>query len=113
VPILTRARLYSTYPRKLREYVYRRKLITLPFAVRASSAMPAATLHLADRGLLREGYFADVIAFDPATVADRATYEDPEFLALGMKYVIVNGKLAVENGAYTKALAGRPLRRKE
>jgi N-acyl-D-amino-acid deacylase len=106
-------RLFGTFPKKLREYVYTKKLITLPFAVHQSSVRTAETLHLRDRGLLKPGYFADVIAFDPATIADRSTYEDPEVLAVGMKYVVVNGKLGVENGEYTKALAGKPLRRNQ
>jgi len=104
-------RKYGTFPRKLRLYVYEKKVVTLPFAIRASSALAAETLHLADRGLLRGGYFADVIAFDPATVTDRATYEHPDLLATGVKYVIVNGKIAVDGGKYTGALAGRALRR--
>lgn len=104
-------RKYGTFPRKLRLYVYQKKTITLPFAIRASSALAAETFHFADRGLLREGYFADVIAFDPATVTDRATYEHPDVLAAGMRYVIVNGKIAVQGGKYTGALAGRALRR--
>jgi N-acyl-D-amino-acid deacylase len=106
-------RLFGTFPKKLREYVYTKKLITLPFAVHQSSVRTAETLHLRDRGLLKPGYFADVIAFDPATIADRSTYEDPEVLAVGMKYVVVSGKLAVENGEYTKVLAGKPLRRNQ
>ena len=57
------------------------------------------------------GYFADVIVFDEKTVADRSTYEQPELLAVGMRFVFVNGKLAVEDGNYTGALAGRPLRK--
>jgi N-acyl-D-amino-acid deacylase len=61
--------------------------------------------------LIREGYFADVIVFDPNTVSDRSTYEQPEVLAVGMKFVIVNGKIAVESGAYTGVLAGRALRK--
>lgn len=103
-------RLYGTFPRKLRIYVYQKKLITLPFMVHVSSDVPAEMLGLRDRGLLREGYIADVIAFDPATVADKATYEHPELLATGMKYVFVNGTLTVNAGNYTGALAGRPLR---
>jgi len=105
-------RMYGTYPRKIRRYVFEKRIITLPFAIHASTAMPANLLHLADRGVLRVGNCADVIAFDPKTIADRATYEKPEELAIGMKYVIVNGKLAVENGNYTGAVAGRALRRK-
>jgi N-acyl-D-amino-acid deacylase len=104
-------RKYGTFTRKLREYVYNQKLISLPFAVRNSSALTAETFRIPERGLIREGYFADVIVFDEKTVADRATYEQPELLSVGMKYVIVNGKIAVENGTYTGALAGRALRK--
>jgi N-acyl-D-amino-acid deacylase len=105
-------RKYGTFPRKLREYVYKQKLITLPFAVRNSSALTAETFRIPERGSIREGYFADVIVFDEKTVADRATYEQPELLSVGMKFVIVNGKIAVENGAYTGVLAGRALRKR-
>ncbi|MGH9863899.1 MAG: N-acyl-D-amino-acid deacylase family protein [Candidatus Acidiferrales bacterium] len=105
-------RLYGTFPRKLRIYVYQKKLITLPFMVHASSKMPAEMLGLRDRGELREGYIADVIVFDPATIRDEATYEHPEILAAGMKYVFINGVLAVNAGKYTGALAGRALRHK-
>jgi N-acyl-D-amino-acid deacylase len=104
-------RKYGTFPRKLRVYVYEKKIITLPFAIHASSGLTAQMLHLSNRGLLREGHFADVIAFDPATVADRSTYERPDVLATGMRYVIVNGKIAIEDGKYTGVLAGRALRR--
>ncbi|HEV2489986.1 MAG TPA: amidohydrolase family protein [Candidatus Acidoferrales bacterium] len=102
-------RLYGTFPRKLRLYVYQKKLITLPFMVHVSTEEPAEMLGLHDRGLLREGYFADVIAFDPATVADKATYEHPEILATGMKYIFINGVLTVAAGKYTGALPGRAL----
>lgn len=105
-------RLYGTFPRKLRMYVYQRKLITLPFMVHVSAEEPAEMLGLRDRGLLRRGYFADVIAFDPKTVADKATYEHPEVLSAGMEYVFVNGALTVDSGKYTSALAGRALKHK-
>src|SRR6266851_4059431 len=104
-------RKYGTFTRKLREYVYNQKLISLPFAVRNSSALTAETFRIPERGLIREGYFADVIVFDEKTVADRATYEQPELLSVGMKFVIVNGRVAVENGKYTGVLAGRALRK--
>ncbi|MCA1591415.1 MAG: D-aminoacylase [Acidobacteria bacterium] len=106
-------RKYGTFPRKLREYVYKRKLITLPFAIRASSALTAATFRIPERGLLRVGYFADVIVFDEQTIADRATYREPELLSTGMRYVFVNGKPAVEDGKYNGALAGRALRKNQ
>jgi N-acyl-D-amino-acid deacylase len=104
-------RKYGTFPRKLRIYVYDKKLITLPFAIRASSAMTAQMLRIPDRGLLRTGYFADVIVYDPKTIRDAATYEHPQVLAEGMRYVIVNGKLAVEEGKFTGTLAGRALKK--
>ena len=104
-------RKYGTFPRKLRQYVLQDKVISLPFFVRNSSSLVAETFRIPERGLIREGYFADVIVFDPLTVSDRSTYEQPELYAVGMKFVIVNGKIAVENGAYTGVLAGRALRK--
>jgi N-acyl-D-aspartate/D-glutamate deacylase len=104
-------RKYGTFPRKLREYVFEKKLVTLPFAIRAGSALTAETFRIPSRGRLRVGYFADIIVFDPRTVRDRATYEQPETLAVGMKYVIVNGKISVDDGKYTGILAGRALRK--
>ncbi|MEP6820422.1 MAG: D-aminoacylase [bacterium] len=104
-------RKYGTFPRKLREYVYNEKLISLSFAVRNSSALTAETFRIPERGLLRVGYFADLIVFDEKTIADRSTYEQPELLAVGMRYVIVNGQLAVDDGKLTGVLAGRPLRK--
>jgi N-acyl-D-aspartate/D-glutamate deacylase len=83
----------------------------LPFAIRAGSALTAETFRIPSRGRLRVGYFADIIVFDPRTVRDRATYEQPETLAVGMKYVIVNGKISVDDGKYTGILAGRALRK--
>ncbi len=102
-------RKYGTFPRKLRVYVNEKKIVSLASAVHSSSGLTAQAMHLADRGLLREGYFADVIAFDPASIADRATYEHPDVLANGVKLVIVNGKVAVDGGKYTGSLAGRAL----
>ena len=104
-------RKYGTFPRKLREYVYRRKLISLPFAIRASSALTAEACRVPERGLLNVGYFADVIVFDEKTIDDRATYERPQVLAVGMRYVIVNGKIVIEGGRYNGTLNGRPLRK--
>lgn len=104
-------RKYGTFTRKLREYVYQRKVISLGFAVRNGSALTAEWFRIPDRGLIREGYFADVIVFDEQTVADRATYEQPEVLSVGMKFVVVNGKVAVDDGAYNGVLAGRALRK--
>ena len=105
-------RKYGTFPRKLREYVLNRKIISLPFAIRASSALPAETFRIPGRGRLTPGYFADVVVFDEKTVADKSTYEQPEILAVGIKYVLVNGKVAVDDGKYNDTLAGRPIRKK-
>jgi N-acyl-D-amino-acid deacylase len=104
-------RKYGTFPRKLREYVFTRSVLTLPEMLQRSSALTAETFGIADRGKLAAGYFADVIVFDTASVADRATYEEPTRLAVGMRYVLVNGVVAVDRGEYTGALAGRALRR--
>jgi N-acyl-D-aspartate/D-glutamate deacylase len=103
-------RKYGTYPKKLRQYVLTKHTISLPFFVRASAALPAETLHLKDRGYLREGYFADIAVIDEATVADQSTYEQPTRLATGMRWVIVNGRIAVDDGKPTGVLAGRALR---
>ncbi len=103
-------RKYGSYPRKIREYVLNRKVISMPRMVEASSHQVAQIFKLRDRGKICAGFFADVILFDEKTVADRATYEQPEQLASGIRYVIVNGKLAIDDGKYTGALAGRALR---
>jgi N-acyl-D-amino-acid deacylase len=103
-------RKYGAFARKLAEYVRVKGTLTLPAAIRAATSLPAATFHLADRGVLAPGHFADVIVFDPETVEDHATYSDPQLLATGMRYVFVNGVAAVDDGQYTGTLAGRPLR---
>ncbi|MCI0665270.1 MAG: amidohydrolase family protein, partial [Acidobacteria bacterium] len=104
-------RKYGSYPRKMREYVINRKVISLPRMVQASSLQVAETFKLNDRGKICDGFFADVIVFDEKTIADRATFEQPELLASGMRYVIVNGQIAIDGGKYTGVLAGRPIRR--
>lgn len=104
-------RKYGTFPKKLREYVYKRHLLTLSQAVHGSSGLTAETLRLRGRGTLAVGSYADVIVFDPRTVADRATYEQPTLLATGMRYVFVNGVPAIDGGTYTGALPGRAIRR--
>ena len=105
-------RKYGTFPRVLREYVYAKRVLDLPRAIRRSSALTAESLRIPERGVLRTGYYADIIAFDPDSVADRATYREPTLLAAGMKYVLVNGTLAVDQGKFTGARAGKALRRR-
>ncbi len=104
-------RKYGTYPRKLSDYVLKRKVISLPRFIQSSSAQVAETFQIKERGFLRTGYFADVIIFDEKKVAEKATYEAPTTLATGMKFVIVNGKIVVEEGTYKEILAGRALRK--
>ncbi|HWC44642.1 MAG TPA: amidohydrolase family protein, partial [Casimicrobiaceae bacterium] len=103
-------RKYGTFPRILREYVFNKHVLTLPQAIHRSSAVTAALLRLPQRGVLAVGNFADIIAFDSTTVADRSTYREPRLLATGMRYVLVNGTLAIDGGNYTGAMAGRALR---
>ena len=103
-------RKYGTYPRKLRQYVYEKHVIPLEFAIRSSTSLPAETLGLKDRGLLKAGYFADVLVFDPKTINERATYQSPQVLATGVRYLTVNGRLTIDNGALTQTLAGRALK---
>ncbi|MBS1790759.1 MAG: prolyl oligopeptidase family serine peptidase [Acidobacteria bacterium] len=104
-------RKWGNYPRKIREYVINRKVISMERMIQASSAQVAETFHLKDRGKLAAGNFADVIVFDPKTITDRSTYEQPELQAEGLRYIWVNGKLELEGGKYNGVLAGRTLRR--
>ncbi|HJR06497.1 MAG TPA: D-aminoacylase [Pyrinomonadaceae bacterium] len=101
---------WGSYPRILSRYVRDEKLLTLEQAVHKMTGMSAARVGLRGRGVLRTGAFADITVFDPARVRDRATFEQPNQYAEGINYVIINGQLAVDNGARTNALAGRILR---
>jgi N-acyl-D-aspartate/D-glutamate deacylase len=103
-------RQYGTFPKKIRDYVLDRPVLTMERAIAASSAQPARDLRITKRGRIEAGWFADVIVFDPRTIRDLATYADPEKLAAGMRWVFVNGKAAVEDGTPTNALAGKALR---
>ncbi len=103
-------RKYGTYPRKLRQYVYEKHVIPLEFAIRSSTSLPAETLGFKDRGLLKPGYFADVLVFDPKTFNERATYQQPRVLSTGVRYLTVNGQLAIDDGSLTTALAGKALK---
>jgi N-acyl-D-amino-acid deacylase len=102
---------YGTFPRYFALYVRELGLLTWEQAVRKMTSLPAARLRLEDRGLLRPGMHADVTCIDPDTIRDRATYEDPRRLPEGIPYVLVNGRLAVDEGRRTDELAGRALRR--
>jgi len=102
-------RAYGSFARKYSEYVVRRRVLSLRDFIERSTALPADTFGLADRGRLRPGGFADIVVFDPQSFAARATYEQPTLLAAGVRTVLVNGVPAVENGVLTGAAAGRGL----
>jgi N-acyl-D-amino-acid deacylase len=103
-------RWYGSFPKVLGEYVRDRGVLTLEAAVNKMTGMPAARLGLPERGLLREGWMADVVVFDPATVADRATFDDPHQYPAGIEHVFVNGVVMVDGGRYTDQRPGRVLR---
>ncbi len=103
-------RSYGTFPRVLGPYARDEKVVTLEDAVRKMTSLPASRLRLRDRGLVREGAAADLLVFDPARIADRATYDDPHRYPDGIAFVIVNGEVALEAGETTPARAGRFLR---
>jgi len=103
-------RVYGTFPRVLGRYVRERRILSLEEAVRKMTSLPAGKLGLQDRGLIREGFWADIVVFDPNTVMDKATYQDPHQYPQGIHYVIVNGQVVVERGNHTGRLPGKVLR---
>ena len=104
-------RAYGTFPRVLGRYARDERVLSLEEAVRKMTGMPAARLGLDGRGTIVGGAYADVVVFDPATVADRATFDAPHQYPVGIEYVIVNGTVAVQAGRFLDARAGRVLRR--
>jgi N-acyl-D-amino-acid deacylase len=100
-------RAYGTFPRILRKYVREDKKLTLEDAVRKFSALPAQRMRLADRGVLKAGMWADVVVFDPETIHDVATFEKPNQLSEGMRFVLVNGVPVIDEGKMTNALPGK------
>ncbi len=103
-------RAYGTFPRILRKYVREEHKLTLEDAIRKFSALPAQRMRLTDRGVLKAGMWADVVIFDPATVRDLATFENPNQLSQGMEFVLVNGVPVIEQGKMTGAKPGKVLR---
>jgi len=104
-------RTYGTFPRVLSEFVREERYLSLPEAIHKMTAFPATRLGLKNRGMLRDGYAADVVVFDPATVSSPATRQQPKQMPIGIGFVFVNGRLVVEGGRHTGALPGRALRR--
>ena len=102
-------RAYGNFARVLGKYVRDEKVISMKEAIRRLSGLPATNLGLDRRGFLKEGMFADVVVFDPATIADRATYEKPHQYTVGVKHVFVNGVRVLKDGEHTGAKPGRAL----
>ena len=105
-------RSYGTFPRVLGKYVREERILKLENAVRKMTSLPAQKLGLRDRGLVREGMYADIIIFDPEKVADKASYADPHRYPEGIKYVLVNGRVTIDSGEHTGELSGKALRKR-
>ncbi|WP_221032850.1 N-acyl-D-amino-acid deacylase family protein [Actomonas aquatica] len=106
-------RSYGTFPEKLRRYALDGDAVTLAQAVHSMTGLPAAVMRLRDRGLVRPGLVADLVLFDPATIASRSEYQDPHHLSVGVEWVLVNGQIAWREGASTDQRAGAWLRLNE
>ncbi len=106
----THPRSYGTFPRKILKYVLEEKCITMQHAIRAASSLPAEVLGLANRGRLKKGFVADILVFDPDKISDKATYDAPHQYSEGVQFLLIDGKLVIEDGAYNGQLAGKPIR---
>ena len=102
-------RNYGTFPRVIYRYVKERQVLKLEEAIRKMTSMPAQTLRINDRGLIKKGMYADLVVFDLSGIKDNATYKEPHQYPSGIVYVFVNGRLAAENGKSTGKLSGRVL----
>jgi len=105
-------RNYGAFTKKIRTYVLDKNVVTMEQAIRSATGLAAEMLQFNDRGLLKEGYVADIVVFDPETIRDKATFSDPHQYSEGIDYVLVNGTIAVDGGDFTGTLGGKPLRRK-
>jgi N-acyl-D-aspartate/D-glutamate deacylase len=104
-------RSYGTFPRKIGHYAIREKVLSMTAAVRSATGLPADILGMTDRGYVRENLVADLVVFDPKQLEDRATFEKPFETSAGIRWVLVNGKIAIADGVPQDVLAGQPLRR--
>ena len=100
-------RAYGNFARLLGKCVREEKVVSLQEAVRRLAGLPAANLGLDRRGLIKQGYFADLVVFDPETISDRSTYDKPHQYATGVKHVLVNGVRVIENGEHTRGKTGK------
>jgi N-acyl-D-aspartate/D-glutamate deacylase len=103
-------RSYGTFPRKIGRYSIEDGIIPVEQAIRSASGLPADVLQVPERGYLKNGYFADVVVFDPKTYRDTATFDKPHQYATGVKYLFVNGKLVIDDSKFLDVLPGRPLK---
>ena len=103
-------RAYGTFPRMLSKFVREEKLLTLPDAIRKFTSLPAQRMRFTDRGVLKNGMWADIVIFDPEKIHDVATFENPNQLSVGMEYVLVNGEPVIDGGKMTGARPGKVLR---
>jgi N-acyl-D-amino-acid deacylase len=103
-------RTFGSFPRVLGYYTHEQKIFDLPTAIHKMTAMPAEKLRLEKRGRIRRGCYADIVIFNPETIKDTATYEEPKQYPVGISHVLVNGQIAVKNGEHTGTLAGRVIR---
>jgi N-acyl-D-aspartate/D-glutamate deacylase len=104
-------RAYGTFPRILRKYVIEDKVITLEEAIRKMTSLPASKIGLKKRGIIKEGFHADILIFDPNDIKDKATYANPRKYPEGIKYVFVNGRIVAENGKLTGVKSGKILKK--
>ncbi len=103
-------RNFGAFPRKIRKYVFEDQVITMEHAIRAATSLPAKMLGLPDRGMIKKGFAADLVVFDPQTISDKSTFTDPHHYSEGILYLFVNGEPVIEQGEYDGILAGKPLR---
>lgn len=104
-------RVYGTFPRVLGHYVREMKVLDLPTAIHKMTGLPAQVFGIEERGLLKEGNYADIVVFDPKIIQDKATFEQPHQYPVGIDYVIVNGKIVLEEGTFLDCRAGKVLRK--
>ena len=103
-------RAYGNFARLLGKYVREENVISLPEAIRRMTSLPATNLRIRNRGMIKKGYFADVVVFDPKTIQDHATFERPHQYSTGMRHVFVNGVQVLKDGEHTGATPGRVVR---
>jgi N-acyl-D-aspartate/D-glutamate deacylase len=103
-------RNFGAFPRKIRKYVLEDQVITMEDAIRAATSLPAKMLGLPDRGMIKKGFAADLVVFDPKTISDKSTFTDPHHYSEGIVFLFVNGEPVIENSQFNGALAGTPLR---